>query len=640
MRIDVVKYLFVGPRSQWGPFFEQAQEAGKIQFIDPAGKGREELPESAQLLYNAHKVLKRYPIEEQAGSDTPAAQIAQQIIALKDQIDVGLEEERLIFQEIPRAEPFGDFSYEDRLWIEREAGLVLQFFMAKQGRATGVEADPELIFVNQAQGLDYFVSISKRPRQIPKLTEIRVDRPIGVLRARLEELAQERRLLEAQLRELTQFDRYLQEALLDQLDEHHLLSAMGASRPVLDEQLFVVSGWVPKNQIATLPLVFEKLKVYWHSISTEKGDRVPTYLYNPGLKRIGEDLIQIYDTPSISDKDPSLWVLGAFVFFFAMILGDGGYGLLLLTGASFALWKWRTILKAGMRRTLQLFVMLGAAATLWGLLFSSFFGISIGPDNPLRRVSVVDWATNRAAAYHLGHETRAFKEWLAQHPQLEGVTSPEALIQFQETTPDGRTQTVIADMLGNEFLLELSLVVGVIHLVLSMLRNLRRQWAGAGWILFILGAYLYFPTYLKTTSMIHYIFHIDPDWGGRFGFQLLFVGIGFACLLALLQHRWRGLEEPVKVIQIFADIFSYLRLYALGLAGAMMAQTFNRMAGDVGLVFGLLVLLAGHSVNLVMSLGSCFIHGLRLNFIEWYHYSFEGGGRPFRPLKLLRKERT
>ncbi|MBI3900851.1 MAG: V-type ATP synthase subunit I, partial [Chlamydiia bacterium] len=90
------------------------------------------------------------------------------------------------------------------------------------------------------------------------------------------------------------------------------------------------------------------------------------------------------------------------------------------------------------------------------------------------------------------------------------------------------------------------------------------------------------------------------------------------------------------VIQVFADVMSYLRIYALSLAGMIMAATFNRIAASAPFFLGILVILAGHALNLVLALMGGVIHGLRLNFIEWYHYSFEGGGRKFNPLSLLK----
>ena len=116
------------------------------------------------------------------------------------------------------------------------------------------------------------------------------------------------------------------------------------------------------------------------------------------------------------------------------------------------------------------------------------------------------------------------------------------------------------------------------------------------------------------------------------GLQLIYVGMGTALGLALLQKRLKGFGEIANLVQVFCDVLSYLRLYALGLAGAVMAQTFNELGMDIGLVFGFIVILLGHSINIVLGLVAGVIHGLRLNFIEWYHYSFVGGGRLFKPL--------
>ena len=114
--------------------------------------------------------------------------------------------------------------------------------------------------------------------------------------------------------------------------------------------------------------------------------------------------------------------------------------------------------------------------------------------------------------------------------------------------------------------------------------------------------------------------------------------MGLAVVLALLQKRLKGLGEISNLVQVFADVLSYLRLYALGVAGASMAATFNEMGMSVGLVFGWIIILFGHSVNILLGVMAGMIHGLRLNFIEWYHYSFEGGGRLFRPLMRLKSK--
>ena len=79
-------------------------------------------------------------------------------------------------------------------------------------------------------------------------------------------------------------------------------------------------------------------------------------------------------------------------------------------------------------------------------------------------------------------------------------------------------------------------------------------------------------------------------------------------------------------------------MYALALASTVLAETFNGMGEMVGLVGGFFVVIIGHGINISLSTMSGVIHGLRLNFIEWYHYSFEGGGRLFKPLMLLKSK--
>ena len=121
------------------------------------------------------------------------------------------------------------------------------------------------------------------------------------------------------------------------------------------------------------------------------------------------------------------------------------------------------------------------------------------------------------------------------------------------------------------------------------------------------------------------------------GSALLYGGIGLAFLIAIYKERFAGLLELANVIQVFADILSYLRLYALALAGMIMADTFNQIGMEFAPWIGWFIILLGHSVNLVLGVMGGVIHGLRLNFLEWYHYSFTGGGKAFNPLRLLQK---
>jgi len=96
-------------------------------------------------------------------------------------------------------------------------------------------------------------------------------------------------------------------------------------------------------------------------------------------------------------------------------------------------------------------------------------------------------------------------------------------------------------------------------------------------------------------------------------------------------------------IQFFSDILSYIRIFALGLSGALLAQTFNNLSFDLwnagigGMIIAPVIFLLGHTLNITLCIMGGVIHGLRLNFLEWYRWSFDGGGKRFVPFKDLLK---
>jgi V/A-type H+-transporting ATPase subunit I len=247
----------------------------------------------------------------------------------------------------------------------------------------------------------------------------------------------------------------------------------------------------------------------------------------------------------------------------------------------------------------------------------------------------VQWLAEKKAAYQLRTDDEAVKEWVKKYPELKNVKDPHEFVSFY---PDPKKGHVILNKLTDNVMFELALFLGVIHLILSLLRYVRRNFYNIGWVAFLIGAYLYFPLYLKTPSFLNYVGGIDLVRGGEIGFQLMLAGIGVAWVLAIVHYGWKGIFEVMVLIQVFADTLSYLRLYALGLAGAIVASTINGIASEMPLFVAILLILISHFINIIMSTQSGIIHGLRLNYIEWYHYSFEGGGRPFQPLQLLNKE--
>jgi V/A-type H+-transporting ATPase subunit I len=211
---------------------------------------------------------------------------------------------------------------------------------------------------------------------------------------------------------------------------------------------------------------------------------------------------------------------------------------------------------------------------------------------------------------------------------------------FGLTPPEGSLlgHLHVLDLGDFSVMMALSVVIGSTHLAYANLMDALRYPAWPqripplGWACAILGG-------LAT-------------WGGMqlANDGLVYGGAGLMCLGLLgvvgfsgygqkpLKRCFTGLTALTGVSGAFGDVLSYLRLFALGLASASLAMAFNDMALDVreampglGFLFALLILVLGHSLNFLLSVSSGFIHGLRLNVIEFFKWGVRDDGFPYRP---------
>ncbi len=189
-------------------------------------------------------------------------------------------------------------------------------------------------------------------------------------------------------------------------------------------------------------------------------------------------------------------------------------------------------------------------------------------------------------------------------------------------------------------MMQLSVGIGVLHLIMANGQKALVQWGSAqgntalGWIAVMLGGYVLWL-------------------GGEDGFAHtlgqagIVIGLGVVLFLgsdrqadspkSVLLRLFDGLQALTGITKVFGDVLSYLRLFALGLASASLALTFNDLAQQVnqevegpGLLLAILILLVGHGLNLALGIMSGVVHGLRLNYIEFYNWALSGEGYPFR----------
>ena len=638
MRYDVKKFLFISIEEERNVFFRRSQELGIINFINskpihPTGDLRD-----LKAFIKARSIIRGLPVisQEEGLDDAIGLDLAYKIVGTKESLDKLYEEERIISSEISRIEVFGDFLLEDLAYIESHGKRKVQFYCAKRGYAEKTHLPDNVIYVASDHGLDYFIAINKEPTKYHEMIEMEIPRSQGELKHQEIIIKNEISLLEPILKEYAKYNTFLHRAFIRELNEYNLKESKDyVNFPVDDQQLFVIEGWVPADKIDELNQLVKETNVFIEEIKTDPQDVVPTYLDNSGVSRIGQDLVHIYDTPSNTDKDPSLWVLVFFALFFSMIIGDGGYGLLLLLIALYIRYK-HSGLKNQKKRALNLLTILGFSCLIWGLLSTSFFGIKFAPDSPIRKVSVITWLAEKKAEYHIEIKDGVYSEWIKKYPGLADVEDPEKfLVEAAQPSKSGGMKYEAFSKFSDNIMMELALLIGVIHIIFSMSRHLSRNWAYLGWIMLIIGGYLYVPSFLEATSITNFVFGLDRDISAKYGLYMIFIGFSIAVLIALIQHKWVGLLEATVIIQIFGDVISYLRLYALGLSGALLTETMTDLAASVPLIFGILILGLGHVVNIILGVMGGVIHGLRLNFLEWYHYSFEGGGRMFNPLRKL-----
>lgn len=624
MRIDVAKFLFVGLESQKQQFFEEAQELGIVHFIN-ATNTRPAVPEEVHKFQQAIKVLRgQPPVEQDETTDySNSKAIVEKILANHQILHKNEEEERILKLEIARMEPLGNFSLQDLEYIQKEGQRVIQFYYSEEGVIQEEGLPEDVIYLGNSHHLDYFVGIGKEPKQYNKMFEIVVDRPLRDLEKRVREIHNENSIAHEELKKLARYNEYLHHAIIDLLNKEQLNDVQSYVQYSLDESLFAIEGWVPVDKVDQLEKLVSDRDIHCEEVMIEETDSIPTYLENEGIHRVAEDLTHIYDTPSHTDKDPSLWILVFFSLFFAMIIGDGGYGLVFLAIALYVRFKVKPEKKAG-KRVLTLVTILCVSCIGWGLLTTSFFGIPISFDNPIRKVSLMQWLAEKKAEYHIARQDDVWKEWVEKIPQLKGITDPNEFLREGIVILDKNPVNAVLNKFSDNILMELALMIGCIHVILSLGRYLFRNWPAIGWILFIIGAYLAIPQFLKATSIIHFAFGVNPDIAPEIGRDLMYVGLALAIGLSLIKNKIFGLLEATNVVQIFGDILSYLRLYALGLSGSLLTATINEMAASMNIVLGVIIIILGHSVNMLLGVMGGVIHGLRLNFLEWYHYSFEG----------------
>lgn len=627
MRVDLKKILFICTASQKEEFLLACQREGSIHFFGAKISLFELLTKDFFDVTQAIKILQTLDAEQAPHvSIVDPLSFSRMVIADKLKLEELHLARREVREKLHKVTQFGKIPLEAIRELESKTSLKFRLWTALT-RSQMAKVCPHLIEISTQETRQYFLSLTPEPIEIAGLEEIPLTEEMVSLPQRMQELTKKIDELEEYLKHRASFVTSLKRALIDELDAKKRQHVVENAKFPLENRLFSVTGWVPESLLPAVRAICDSLNVISEEVAILPGEIPPTCLENKNFSRVGEDLVNIYDTPSHKDSDPSIWVLLFFSLFFAMIVEDAGYGLVFLV-AAFFMHKKLIKKSSGTKRFIKLTAILGTACLIWGLCTHSFFGMDLSRTNPLHSYSPITYLIEKQADYHLAKNDETVAEWIKFHG-----SAPTSREQFLYEKPSPHVEPFYRKFTDST-LLELALLTGCIHIIVSICRYLSRRMMNAGLILVIIGGYLFCANYMHATSLFHYLFNLDPAKSGADGLQLAYAGIFITLLGAVFKHGITGALEITLIVQVFADVLSYLRIYALALAGSLIASLSNELAAKLPFILTVIVLIFAHAINMLMSIMGGVIHGLRLNFLEWYHYSFEGGGKPYTPLKL------
>ena len=376
--------------------------------------------------------------------------------------------------------------------------------------------------------------------------------------------------------------------------------AKASTESAADNMLNVLEGFAPVENDGLLCSSFDEMGVLYIKEDAKEEDNPPIKLKNNRFVKMFESLTRMYGMPDYGEYDPTPVVSIFFLLFFAMCLGDAGYGLVLIL-VGLALNKgW---LKISMFDGLgSLIATLGAATAVVGGALGTFFGMSI--------INLVPDGT----------AVKSYYEFVGSN-----IPTPMGELPFQ---------------------MLLALGIGVFHICLAMIIKavgytkrfgIKENIATWGWLILIVGGLI--VALLGVGKLI-----------SAEAIKWAVIVIGAVSALAIYIFNTPGRNPLINVgaglwdtynmaTGILGDVLSYIRLFALGLAGGMLGAAFNDLGtmvlgdGGIGWVFFILILLIGHVLNLLMSCLGAFVHPLRLNFVEYFKNSgYEGKGKTYKPL--------
>ena len=600
------KLTFLVYHKEYEEFLNSLRELGVVHIVEKqqGAADNTELQENIRLLSRLAATLKLLQnqkheknavIATEGGTATRGMQVLDEVDALQTEHGKLSQQLQSYAKEKEVLEVWGNFE-PTGIQKLKDAGYIIGFYSCSEGNYKEEwETEYNAMIVNRISSKVFFVTVTKAGQEVDldveqaKLPAYSLSR----LEALYDTTEQAIEGNEKKLVALSETDIPSLKAALKELQSQIEFSKVVlSSEQTAGDKLMLIEGWAPAYSKVEIEAYLNDAHVYYEITDPMPGDNVPIRLNNKGFFAWFEPICKLYMLPKYNELDLTPFFAPFFMVFFGLCLGDSGYGLFLFLGAT----AYRLLAKKvtpSMKSIISLIQVLSASTFFCGLLTGTFFGANIYD---------LDWPI----VQRLKH----------------------------------------AVLMDNNDMFRLSLILGVIQILFGMVLKAVNQTiqfgfkyaiATIGWIILLVStavSALFSSSELLSMGGTAYKVVLCISGAMIFLFNTpgknIFMNIGL------------GLWDSYNMVTgLLGDVLSYVRLFALGLSGGILAGVFNSLAVGMspdnviaGPIVMVLIFVIGHAINMFMNVLGAMVHPMRLTFVEFFKNSgYEGGGKEYKPFK-------
>ena len=428
-----------------------------------------------------------------------------------------------------------------------------------------------------------------------------------------EEIAQAGKKQEEILKELESLSswrddiRFASDYYTIRAEKYGVISELLQSRRV-----FFLEGYIPEDRAQALAQGLEsRFDAAVEITDLKKKEKPPVLLKNNAFAVPLEGITASYSLPGKKEIDPTFISACFYYILFGIMLSDAGYGLLLVLGTGFILWKFGKTMEEGMKKFMKMFLLCGISTTFWGIMFGSFFGDAIN----------VIGTTFLGKGPDFGPKPLWF----------EPLSEPMRMLTFC-------------------FILALiHMFVGLgakAYMLLKEGKVMDMIYDVVLWYVLLIACVVYLLTVPTMADMLG-VNTLSASMQKPAGILMIIAAVGISLTGGRESKNWfkrilKGLYSLYGISGWLSDILSYSRLLALGLATGVIATVFNSMGSmggksPGGVVMFIAVFLVGNVLNLAINALGAYVHTNRLTYVEFFGKFYEGGGKAFRPFAVNTK---